>query len=109
MELQNIGKRIREKRLEKSWSQEELAEKVNLSSVYIGMIERGEKIPRLETFIKIVNSLETSSDEILADVLERGYLVRTSKYAERIGYLNEREKKKIYSIIEVFLNEQSYA
>lgn len=105
MELENIGKRIREKRLEKSWSQEELAEKVNLSTIYIGMIERGEKIPKLETFIKIVNSLETSSDEILADVLNQGYLIRTSEYAERIGYLSTKDKKRIYNIIEAFLNE----
>lgn len=51
MDLKCIGKRIREKRIEHSWSQEELAEKANLSPVYIGMIERGEKIPKMETFI----------------------------------------------------------
>ena len=106
MELECIGKRIREKRLEKSWSQEDLAEKVNLSSIYIGMIERGEKIPKLETFINIINILGTSADEILVDVLDKGYQIRASKYTEKIGYLSEKDRKRIYSIIEAFLNEQ---
>lgn len=51
MDLSGIGKQIREARLQKSWNQDQLAEKTNLSLAYIGMIERGEKIPKLETFI----------------------------------------------------------
>lgn len=43
MEMKDIGKRIRRKRIEKGWCQEELAEKVDLSASYIGMIERGKK------------------------------------------------------------------
>lgn len=88
MELKDIGKRIREKRLEKSWSQEDLAERVNLSAVYIGMIERGEKLPKLETFIKIVNVLEVSADELLVDVIDQGFEIQLSKYTEQIGKLN---------------------
>ena len=48
-----IGKRIRTIREEKGWKQEVFAEKVGLSPTYIGMIERGEKIPKLETFVRI--------------------------------------------------------
>ena len=32
MEMKDIGKRIRRKRIEKGWCQEELAEKVDLSA-----------------------------------------------------------------------------
>ena len=46
MDLTSIGKHIREKRIAKSWKQDELAEKTELSVVYIGMIERGEGLPR---------------------------------------------------------------
>ena len=68
MEFKPVGTRIKQKRLEKSWSQEDFAEKVNLSAVYIGMIERGEKTPKLETFIRIVNTLNVTADELLVDV-----------------------------------------
>lgn len=104
MDLRDIGKRIREKRLSKSWSQEELAEKLNLSVTYVGMIERGEKFPRLETFIKIVNVLEASSDELLVDVIDQGYKLRLSRYAEQISKLDEKERRRIYGIVDAFLN-----
>lgn len=38
MDLSGIGKQIREARLQKSWNQDQLAEKTNLSLAYIGMI-----------------------------------------------------------------------
>lgn len=58
MDLSGIGKQIREARLQKSWNQDQLAEKTNLSLAYIGMIERGEKIPKLETKEKRDDILE---------------------------------------------------
>lgn len=52
MEMKDIGKRIRRKRIEKGWCQEELAEKVDLSASYIGMIERGKKYRALRPLLK---------------------------------------------------------
>ena len=63
MQLDTIGKNIRKYRLMKKFRQEDLAEKAGLTTNYIGMVERGEKIPSLETFIKILNALETSLDK----------------------------------------------
>ena len=56
MQLDTIGKNIRKYRLMKKFRQEDLAEKAGLTTNYIGMVERGEKIPSLETFIKILNA-----------------------------------------------------
>lgn len=53
MKLDTIGKNIRKFRLARKLRQEDLAEKTDLTTNYIGMVERGEKIPSLETFIKI--------------------------------------------------------
>ena len=61
----SIGKRIRACREEKGWSQEIFAEKIGLSIAYTGMIERGEKVPKLETFVRIANALEVSADLLL--------------------------------------------
>ena len=76
MQLDTIGKNIRKYRLMKKYRQEDLAERAGLTTNYIGMVERGEKIPSLETFIKILNALEVSSDMIIADVLDTGYTVK---------------------------------
>ena len=67
MKLDTIGKNIRKFRLARKLRQEDLAEKTDLTTNYIGMVERGEKIPSLETFIKIVNALGVSSDMVLTD------------------------------------------
>lgn len=78
MELETIGRNIKKYRIEKKLRQEDLAEKTDLSANYIGMVERGEKIPSLETFISILNALEISADMVLADVLKQGYVVKNS-------------------------------
>ena len=77
MKLDTIGKNIRKFRLARKLRQEDLAEKTDLTTNYIGMVERGEKIPSLETFIKIVNALGVSSDMVLLMSWKRDIQSRT--------------------------------
>lgn len=67
------------------------------------MIERGEKVPKLETFIKLINVLEISADVVLADVTKVGYQVRMSQYMQRIESLSDERKREIYSVLDVML------
>jgi len=99
MNTSYIGKRIRKYREAKGWRQEDFAEKIGLSVTYTGMIERGEKIPKLETFITIANVLEVSADQLLADVLSTGYTVKSSEMTEEIASLPPSERERIYSVI----------
>ena len=87
MKLDTIGKNIRKFREIKKLRQEDLAEKTDLTTNYIGMIERGEKIPSLETFINILNSLGVSADMVLSDVLDNGYTVKDSLLNEKLEKL----------------------
>jgi len=103
MELKTIGRHIREFRLAKKLRQEDLAELSDLSSNYIGMVERGEKIPSLESFIRIVNALEVSADVILTDVVKTGYVVKNSLFAERLSNLSTEDQNKIYEIIDTLV------
>lgn len=73
MNFSSIGKNIRKYRLAKRMTQDELAEKTGLSVTYIGMLERGEKLPAIDTFIDILNALEVSADMILNEVVATGY------------------------------------
>ena len=103
MDWLSIGQNIKEKRLAKSWKQSTLAEKVDLTTSYVGMIERGEKIPKLETFIYITNALDSTSDEIIEGVLDRGYEIRMSEYIKRIQGLPKEEQNKIFEVLDVML------
>lgn len=99
MNTASIGKRIRKFREHKGWRQEDFAEKIGLSVTYTGMIERGEKVPKLETFITIANVLEVSADQLLADVLTTGYDIKSSALTEEIAKLTPVERERVYRVI----------
>ena len=99
MNTSSIGKRIRKCRENKGWRQEDFAEKIDLSVTYTGMIERGEKVPKLETFITIANVLGVSTDVLLADVLETGYDIKSSLMTEDIAKLPKNERERIYHVV----------
>ena len=103
MDTASIGKRIRKYREAKGWRQEDFAEKVGLSVTYTGMIERGEKVPKLETFITIANALEVSADLLLADVLAVGYDVKSSEMTEQIAALSASEQDRIYTVVNTMI------
>lgn len=102
MKLDTIGKNIRKFRLARKLRQEDLAEKTDLTTNYIGMVERGEKIPSLETFIKIVNALGVSSDMVLTDVLETGYTVKNSMLNEKLA---PEDRNRIYEVIDTLVKQ----
>ncbi|MEH2316539.1 helix-turn-helix domain-containing protein [Nostoc sp.] len=66
--LDKFGKRVRDERLQRGLSQEELAEKAELHRTYIGMIERGEKNITLINIQKIAKALGITVDELLRDI-----------------------------------------
>ena len=103
MDSVSIGKKIRYYRESNKWTQEAFAEKTGLSLTYVGMIERGEKVPKLETFINIANVLGVSADILLADVLKNGYQIKTSLLSEKIDKLPAEQRDKIYAVIEAML------
>lgn len=106
MNAVSIGKRIRACREQKGWNQEEFAEKVGLSIPYIGMIERGEKVPKLETFVRIANTLEVTSDLLLADVLQVQPYADTSAISARINSLDWDGRDRIYDVVNTLLRHE---
>lgn len=103
MQFDTIGKNIRKYRLEKKMRQDNLAEKAGLSVNYIGMVERGEKIPSLKTFISIVNALEVSADMILCDVVDNGFMVKNTILTEKLDKLPAEQRNRIYGVIDALL------
>ena len=79
-----LGTRIKNKRLEKNLTQEQLAEKVDLSAVYIGQIERGERKMTIQTLVKLANVLETSIEELLSDSTEGNLNAKLNIYLNKL-------------------------
>lgn len=49
MNSKSLGKNLRSYRAKRGWSIKECAEKIGISTRYLADIERGDKIPKLET------------------------------------------------------------
>ena len=64
--LIKFGDRVKEERLKRGLSQEDLAVKASVHRTYIGMIERAEKNITLLNIAKIANALELGINELLS-------------------------------------------
>ena len=65
---QILGETIREERIRFRLSQEDLAEKANLTRNYIGQIERAEKRIHLETLAKVARALKLRVSDLTRDI-----------------------------------------
>lgn len=61
------------------------------------------KIPSLETFINILNSLGVSADMVLSDVLDNGYTVKDSLLNEKLEKLVPEDRNRIYEVIDTMM------
>ena len=64
-----IGRKIRQTRLDYGYSQERLAELCGISTAFLGHIERGTRAMSLETLMSLCSALNLSADYLLLDEL----------------------------------------
>jgi transcriptional regulator with XRE-family HTH domain len=67
LDRNRFGKRVRELRLAKGLTQEELAERAGLHPTYIGGIERGERNLGLDNLLKLARALNEHPAALFAD------------------------------------------
>ncbi|MBQ4075588.1 MAG: helix-turn-helix transcriptional regulator [Clostridia bacterium] len=65
-----MGRRMKARRRAKKLSQEEMAHAVQISISFYGNIERGTRIPSVDTLVSIANVLEVGTDYLLADSIK---------------------------------------
>ncbi len=106
MNYELLGRKIRQQRKEKKYTLEQLAEKLDVSTTFIGQIERAKGKPSLETLVKIANVLEISTDSLLFGDLNNksgnDYFIK--KVAELTETFTSHEKELLLKNIEI-INE----
>jgi len=100
-----VGKRIREYRMNKGLSQEELAYRSELHTAHLGRIERGEKNPTLESIEKIINALGITFEEFFnfqsnLNNLEEPLIDKIVSY---LRVMTSDEQKDIYKTVKIFV------
>ena len=95
MDKNILGSRICSARKEKKLTQEALAEKVDISLTYMGEIERGEKYPSMNVFIKLVEVLDVSADYLMRDKLETGKVHVFNEITRKMENLKQKHVNAI--------------
>ena len=98
MDNKSIGKKIREYRKRSNLTLEKFAELLELSPTHIGNIERGNKVPTLQTFIKIINILNISSDILLSDNLNSKKEIKLIEISNILDELPNNEKDRVLDL-----------
>lgn len=70
MDYIDLGQKIRRQRTQLNWTQEALAERIGVSTSFVGHIERGTRKASLETLVSVANVLNVSLDYLLANSLQ---------------------------------------
>ncbi|MDO3682016.1 helix-turn-helix domain-containing protein [Paenibacillus ehimensis] len=102
---EQIGAKIRIHRLAKNWTQEQLAEKSNMTASYVGQLERGEKDVRISTLEKIAHALGMSVHELFSDQKEAFIQEKTWVWESILLLLkhNEQKQHQAYRILRELL------
>lgn len=78
--LQDIGNRITELRKRLGWTQEELAEKADLTPQFVSYAESGKKAMRPENLLKLSKALNVSADYLLTgEIIDKDLLILSDK------------------------------
>lgn len=97
-----LGKRIKEFRIQKNLTQEELGRLINITKVSICCYENGTRVPSLEIIVALANAFGVSLDDLLGRekeiVVDDEQKIRMSK--EEVEFIKEvRKRKNIYRLM----------
>ena len=86
----DMGKRIKMIRRKKRLSQKELGKMVNISPSYFGNIERGLRVPSIDTLVAIANALEVGTDFLLGESLTAVQSISKDELKKLTRFLRDR-------------------
>ncbi len=104
MEKTALGSMIKKARQMKGYTQETLAEKAGIGLMYYGEIERGVKMPSMNTFIKIIEALEVSADYVLQNELSSGKEYVFDELTKKLEKLTPQQRKTASNILDAYIN-----
>lgn len=93
-----IGQRLKNARKKAGLTQQELAEKLNLSVAYISRVECGSSHVNLKRLTEICNILNISEGDILTGVSNSGENYLSSEFSDILNKCSPEKQKLIYKL-----------
>lgn len=100
---QMIGLRIKDIRIKKGFTQEQLAEKININSKYLSSIERGMENPTLNILIKLSESLDVNFNNIFYQIEIEDSAKRKSMINSILNEADDNQLKLVYKILSAII------
>jgi len=100
---ENIGRRIKEARAKRGLNQEQLAERTDITIVYLSELERGVKLPSLTVFVNIAEALHVSTDSLLRDDLETGKEYIYDDLTKKLERLSPKQRIAVADIVDAYI------
>lgn len=92
-----IGKRITECRKMLGLTQEELAEKGDMTTQFVSYAESGKRVIRSENLLKLSKALEVSADYLLTgEIVDKDMFIMS----EKLSKLSSKQYKFVESIVD---------
>ena len=99
IDYSSMGKKVKQARLKKKITQEQLAEAVGVGVTHISHLETGSGTVSLKVFIAIVNYLNCSVDELLYKEIKTARPIVNNWLTELVADCNQSEIKIIADTI----------
>lgn len=101
-----VGKRISLIRKNRGMTQEQLAEKAELSNIYISHIENSRSIPSLETLMKLCSALDITPDEVLLGTKQDMENYLQSDIQKKLLLCTPKERRMVSRFVDLLLEER---
>lgn len=102
-----IGKRIKESRKNRGFTQEQLAEKMGVSIAYLSKVETGKLHINLERLSEICGILEVTEGKILNGVSNQSEKYLHSEFYDLLKKCSTKQQKLAYRILQCIIQENA--
>ncbi len=96
-----IGQRIKDARKGRGWSQEQLSEQLDVTTVYISRVERGSTQINLKRLVQIGNVLNASIEYLIGGALPKNHNYLNRELYEVLLNCSPDKQRLIYNIAQI--------
>ena len=102
-----IGKRLKQARLAKNMTQEDLAEELDISVAFLSRVERGNSHINLKRLTQVCNLLDVSEGYILNGVSNKSVNYLDKEFSELLKSCSPEKQRLIYNVAQVIAESDS--
>ena len=107
MDRRILGKRIREERTRIGLTQEQIAEYMDVSTTYIGLVERGERAVTLEKLVLLAECFHVTVDSLLREAERQESLDKKEQLLFLWSRAVPEDQDKILAIMDIIIHGAS--